>query len=410
MIKLNDSFLIRASQGLKVDMQKREILRTIVHRGELSITDISKEVNLSVLTVTKFLGELIEDGFVADCGYENQPSARRAVLYGLKSGAGYFIGVDITRIDLTLGLMDFNGTMISIEVEPFEIGSDMASIDDLAQRVKRFVAKNNLSMELISAVGISLTGRVDSVTGFSYSFYYFDEHPFAELLGERLDGVPVHLENDSRAMAYGEYMRGEGRTEAKGAETTMIFVNLSWGLGIGMVIDGKLFYGKSGFSGEYGHVPMTDNQILCQCGKRGCLETAVSGVAARRMIIERLEAGSASTLSEVYKKEGDISLHDVIAAVQAEDMLAIEVIEEIGEALGKAVSGIINIFNPDTVVLGGGLVPIKDYLMLPMRSGVNKYSLRLVSRNTTIRSSALGPHAAVVGVCLLVRSKMLGLI
>lgn len=407
MLQLNDSFLTRAANGQKVDIQKREILRTLVHQGALSITDISKQVNLSVPTVTKFLGELTEEGFVADCGFEHQPAARRAVLYGLKSGAGYFVGVDITRIDLTLALMDFNGTMVDIEVDLFEIGRDLASVDDLCERIKRFVVKNSLSMEAITGVGVSLTGRIDSAAGFSYSFYYFDELPFADLLSERL-GTAVYLENDSRAMAYGEFMRNEEHKEG-GASSTMIFVNLSWGLGIGMVIDGKLFYGKSGFSGEYGHIPMTDNQILCQCGKRGCLETAVSGMAARRMILERLEAGGASTLSQIHKKKGDISLHDLIAAVQSEDMLAIEVIEEIGEALGKAVSGLINIFNPDSVVLGGGLAPIKEYLMLPMRSGINKYSLRLVSRNTTIRSSALAPHAAVIGVSLLVRSKMLGL-
>lgn len=409
MTKFNDSFLARAAQGQKVDMQKREILRTLVHWGELSITDISKEVNLSVPTVTKFLGELAEDGFVTDCGYENHPSARRAVLYGLRSGAGYFVGVDITRIDVTLGLMDFNGTMVATQVEPFEVGNDLASIDDLCKRIQQFVTKHDLTMESIVAVGVSLTGRVDSVAGFSYSLFYFDEQPLAELLGDRL-GTKVYIENDSRAMAYGEYIHNEGRAENRGNQTTMIFVNLSWGMGIGMVIDGKLFYGKSGFSGEYGHIPTTDNQILCQCGKRGCLETTVSGSAARRLIIERLEAGSVSTLSNGYKKTGDITLHDIIEAVQAEDMLAIEVIEVIGEALGKAVSGIINIFNPDTVVLGGGLVPIKDYLMLPMRSGVNKYSLRLVSRNTTIRSSALGLRAGVVGVSLLARSKTLGLL
>ncbi|MEG0655866.1 MAG: ROK family transcriptional regulator [Mucinivorans sp.] len=404
MININSSFLVQAADGHKIDILKREILRTIVNRGELSITDISKEVNLSVPTVTKFLGELIEHGFLTDYGYENQPSSRRAMLYGLRSGAGYFVGVDITHQDLKLAIMDFNGTIITVEVEPFAIGNDEASIDNICARIKKFIAKNKLKNESIISVGVSLTGRIDSAAGYSYSFYYFDERPLADMMSEKL-GINVYIENDSRAMAYGEYLRGEGK-----GEDTMIFINLSWGFGVGMIIGGKLFYGKSGFSGEYGHIPMVDNEILCQCGKRGCLETAVSGLAARRMIIERLEQGSVSTLSPIYKENGDIGLQNIIEAVQSEDMLAIEVIEIIGQALGKAVSGLINIFNPETVVLGGNMSVIKDYLMLPMRSGVNKYSLRLVSRDTTIKASQLGPNAAFIGACMLVRSKILGLI
>lgn len=404
MLNINNAFLIKAAQGHKIDILKREVLRTIVNRGELSITDIAKEVNLSIPTVTKFLNELIDHGFVTDYGYENQPSARRAMLYGLRQGVGYFVGVDISRQDLKFSIMDFNGTMVALEVEPFEIGTSEESLDEICCRIKKFISNNKLSLEVILSVGVSITGRVDSSAGYSYSFYYFDERPLADMMGEKL-GLNVYIENDSRAMAYGEYLRGEGR-----GEDTMIFANLSWGFGIGMIIGGKIFYGKSGFSGEYGHIPMTDNEILCQCGKRGCLETAVSGLAARRMIIERLEQGSVSMLSETYKKNGDIEMSDIIDAVLAEDMLVIEVIENIGEMLGKAVSGIINIFNPETVILGGGLSPIKDYLMMPMSSGVNKYSLRLVSRDTTIKASSLGVNAAVIGACMLARSKILGLI
>lgn len=404
MLNINTAFLVKAAQGHKIDILKREVLRTIVNRGELSITDIAKEVNLSIPTVTKFLNELIEHGFVTDYGYENQPSARRAMLYGLRQGVGYFVGVDISRQDLKFSIMDFNGTMVALEVEPFEIGTSEESLDDICSRIKKFIKKNELQLDTILSVGVSITGRVDSTAGYSYSFYYFDERPLADIMSEKL-GLNVYIENDSRAMAYGEYLRGEGR-----GEDTMIFVNLSWGFGIGMIIGGELFYGKSGFSGEYGHIPMIDNEILCQCGKRGCLETAVSGLAARRLIIERLEQGSVSMLSDVYKKNGDIAINDIINAVLAEDMMVIEVIETVGEMLGKAVSGIINIFNPETVILGGGLSPIKDYLMMPCRSGVNKYSLRLVSRDTTIKTSSLGVNAAVIGACMLARSKILGLI
>jgi len=134
---------------------------------------------------------------------------------------------------------------------------------------------------------------------------------------------------------------------------TMLYVNASWGLGLGMVIDGKLFYGKSGFSGEYGHFPMFDNEVICRCGKRGCLETGASGSAVHRIFLERLGEGRISMLSDRFKNGEEITLEDILAAVLKEDVLAIEIMESVGHTLGKALAGLIRqerdqqIFAPD---------------------------------------------------------------
>ncbi|MEG0162554.1 MAG: ROK family transcriptional regulator [Mucinivorans sp.] len=402
MINIDNPFLAQAAGGHKINIVKREILRILIKRGKLSITDIAKYVNLSVPTVTKFLGELIKSNILIDYGYENQSTSRRAMLYGLSSGVGYFVGVDITQQNIKFALMDFHGSIIAMGNEPFAIENTEESLNEACDKIRKFIADNEKGA--IVSVGVSIMGRVNSVAGYNYTYYYFDERPLSDIMSEKL-GVSVYIENDSRAMTYGEYLCSESSSE-----DTMIFINLSWGLGVGMILGGKLYYGKSGFAGEYGHIPMIDNEILCHCGKRGCLETVVSGQAARRMIIERLEQGSASILSNAYRQNGDLTIKDIIQAVQNEDMLAIEVIEIVGEALGKAVSGLINIFNPETVILGGSMTDIKDYLMLPMRSGINKYSLRLVSRDTAIKFSSLGGDAAVIGACMLARSKILGLI
>lgn len=161
------------------------------------------------------------------------------------------------------------------------------------------------------------------------------------LLEERL-GYTVFIENDTRAAAYGEYMNNESY-----AQQTLLYVNASWGLGIGIIIDGKLFYGHSGFSGEYGHFPFNDEEIICRCGKRGCLETVASGSALYRMFLEKLEAGSVSVLSDKFKSTGKITMEDILSAIESEDVLAIEILETVGHNLGKAIAGLINIFNPD---------------------------------------------------------------
>ena len=224
------------------------------------------------------------------------------------------------------------------------------------------------------------------------------------LLEERL-GYTVYIENDTRAATYGEYMSGVGNSEK-----TMLYINASWGLGLGMVLVGKLFYGKSGFSGEYGHFPMFDNEVICRCGKRGCLETGASGSAVHRIFLERLGEGRISMLSDKFRGGEAISLDDILSAVLKEDVLAIEIMESVGHTLGKALAGLINMFNPELIVLGGTLAATRDYLMLPVKSAINKYSLRMVSKDTEIKFSKLGESAGVVGASLLARSKLLHLL
>ena len=216
--------------------------------------------------------------------------------------------------------------------------------------------------------------------------------------------MPVSIENDSRALTYGEYMY-----LGKQADKDMIAINLSWGLGMGMILNGQLYYGKSGFSGEIGHFPLLDNNVMCRCGKIGCLETGASGFALHRMIVEKLKSGRRSSLSRIYKEHGDIELSEILQAVRDGDVLAIECIGEIGDTLGRGISGIINVFNPGLVIIGGRLIVGKDHLVLPIRTAVNKLSMERVASDTKIRLSTLGRKAIVLGNCLLARKKLLGI-
>lgn len=206
-------------------------------------------------------------------------------------------------------------------------------------------------------------------------------------------------------MTYGEYICGVANNEED-----MLFINVAWGLGMGMITDGKLSYGKSGFSGEIGHFPLLDNDQMCHCGKIGCLETGASGSAIYRIFTEKLNEGRASTLAERYNKGEEITLDDILNAANEEDVLAIEVVEEIGTVLGRAIAGLINIFNPELVVIGGTVSKVKEYLLLPIRSAIQKHSLNMVNKDTTIKLSKLGEKAGPVGACMLSRSKLLGLI
>ena len=215
----------------------------------------------------------------------------------------------------------------------------------------------------------------------------------------------MFIENDSRAMAYGEYIAGV----VKG-EKNILFLNVAWGLGMGIIVDGKLSYGKSGFSGEIGHFPLLENNQVCHCGKIGCLETGASGSAVYRIFMEKLKEGRASVLSEMHARGERIHIEDIIDAMQEEDVLAIEVIEEIGTVLGRAIAGLINIFNPELIIIGGNVASAKEYLLLPAKSAIQKHSLNIINSDTSIKLSKLGKKAGSIGSCMLSRSKFLGLL
>ena len=225
--------------------------------------------------------------------------------------------------------------------------------------------------------------------------------PLSEIIESQI-GIKTFLENDSRAMTYGEYSCGVVEKEKN-----VIFVNLTWGLGIGIINDGQLYYGKSGYSGEFGHSPVFENEIICQCGKKGCLETEISALALERRFKEKLESGSVSVL-KIKKGASFVSMEEIIAAiVEKEDSLAIEIIEEIGVKLGRYLSMLINIFNPELVVLGGPLAAAGSYLFLPTQSTINKYSLNIVIQDMELKLSKLGSKAGVIGACYILRNKFL---
>ncbi len=180
---------------------------------------------------------------------------------------------------------------------------------------------------------------------------------------------------------------------------------MSWGIGLGIILDGKVYMGKSGFSGELGHITAYDNQILCHCGKKGCLETEVSGLALQRVLIERVKAGEISVLSDQIHRGEHVSQNDIIKAAINEDILCLEILSDIGAKLGKQIAGLINVFNPELVIIGGALSLTGDYLTQAIQTVVRTYSLNLVNKDTQIVTAKLGERAGVIGACMLARSR-----
>ena len=389
----------------KNSLLKKTILRLCIQNGEYSIAALSEQINSSVPTVTKLIGELMDEGFMVELGKSGTSGGRRPSIYGLNPEAGMFIGVDIRHTHASIAVTDFKGGLIHFQDNiPFVLEINEDSVHKIAHSVRDFFEEKQLDWNKVLGMGISVAGRVNPRTGYSNLYSFDPDRPINKILSEDLD-IPVVIENDSRAMTYGEYLSGVVKKEKN-----VLFVNVSWGLGMGMILDGRLYYGTSGYSGEFGHFPLLDNDQICRCGKIGCLETGASGSALVRMITEQLQAGRASSLSSIFKQEGKVNLNDIIKAIREEDILTIETIEKIGSNLGRGLAGLINVFNPQLVVIGGKMALAGDYLLLPIRSAVKRHAQTIANQDTAIRFTKLRSEAAPIGDCMLSRSHLLGIL
>ena len=388
--------------------KNKALKRTIINHfdaiGNTTITELAQALNISVPKITSIINELITDGLVKDYGKVESKGGRRASMYGLQAESGFFIGVDVKHYYVNLGLLDFKKNLVTSEMQvPFELANTRESFDQLIKIIQQFISNGPVQTGNMLAMCVNLSGRINSESGYSYSFFHFQEEPLSATI-EKAIGIRTFLENDSRAMAYGEFHNGMVRKEKN-----VLFVNLDYGIGLGIMIDGKIYRGKSGFGGEFGHIPLFSNEIICHCGKKGCLETEASGQALIRMFKEKIERGSTSSLLQFNKLPGDLRLLDIIQAAKNEDVLSIELIAGIGEKIGRGISVIINIFNPELVILGGALAETGDYIHLPIRSALNKYSLSMLNNDTQLHMSNLQEQAGIIGGCLIARDRLLSM-
>ncbi len=388
----------------KILQYKQRILEYFMLSGPDTFTTVAKKLDLSVPTATKFINELCAENVLSCYGKLETAGGRHPHIYGLNPACYYFIGVDLGLDRLHIALIDFTGNKITEYTNTsFCFTNEEGCLDTICEHINTFIGSLSIPRADIGCIGVNIFGRLNPETGYSYTYFNFDEQPLSEKLSSKL-GIVTFIDNDTRACAYGEYM-----LHLKDMGENILFVNLAWGLGLGIIINGEPYMGHSGFAGEFGHIHAYNNEILCHCGKKGCLETEASGSAMYRKFIKRIQGGGTSILVQgAYAKPlTEIKLDDIIWAVRNEDILCIDLLEEIGGQLGMHIAGLINLFNPDIVVIGGTLSSTGDYLMHSIRSAIRKYSLNVVNQDTLIRLSLLQEHAGSIGACMLARKKLI---
>ena len=379
------------------------ILEQFVSQGTFTIPEMSKAVGVSLPTATSAINELIKAGLVREVGKKDISSGRIPMAYDLVPNAGYFVGVNPEMDCLALAASDFCGNLITEKIRvPYTYENTPENLEQMAKIINNFITTLPYAKEEILQVCVNIAERVNPFEGNAYNMFTFLEESLTSKL-TKLIQIPVCIENDTRSMTFAEFIKGR----SKGLKN-VIFANVCWGLAIGIIIDGKLYYGKSGYSGEFGHMTAYNNNIICHCGKIGCIETEVSGRALKRKLTEKILNGKTSILSDkVLNKKEELTLQDLLDAIAKEDVLSLATLQTIADELGKQLAGVINIFNPEMLVIGGEMSVTGDYLTLPVRMGIKKFSLNIMNEDSQIVTSSLKGLAGITGACLMARYRLL---
>jgi len=394
----------RSGVSFKQYLRKLHILENLYRSGSMTVPDISRRTHISAPTTSKLLDDLIADQFVQDQGPGPASSGGgpRPRLYGLRPESRFILGIDIGRKTAKMAIINICNEMVTaIETYPVIEGDELATVKSVHQQAEILIQQSGIDRDSLIGVGIGLPGLVDAETGRSFTYYDFPDTTVQETFVQ-LFAKPVVVENDARVMTLGEHRFGL----AQGRDNVLC-LNVGWGVGMGMILNGKLYRGHEGFAGEFGHIRILPDGLLCHCGKQGCLETMASGTALTRLAREGLAAGKLTRLQEMVSDNLDLlEASQVVDAARAGDQYAISILAEIGKYLGQGLAVIIHLLNPDLIILGGRVSKAEQYILDPIKQALNQHSIARILNHTEICISTLQDRSGVMGAAALILEKV----
>ncbi len=312
----------------------------------------------------------------------------------------YRIGIDLGGTNIATGVVDEQGKITAKMSVPTKAKRPAAEIlEDCARTVETLICQQAIEKESILSVGMGVPGTANQETGCMEDANNFQDTtmPVIPWLKERLD-MPVYFDNDANAAALGEYEAGAG----KGA-SSMLMMTLGTGIGGAIIIDGKVYQGCNGASGEWGHMVIDRNGPLCSCGRKGCFESMASASALVRQVKEAMDRDKQSLLWKLCQSEKErVNGKLFFDAVRQKDPLANEVFQTYIRTLGEGTVNLINIFQPEILCIGGGISQVGDLLLKPLEDMVKaeRYT-QSASKQTEIRQACLGNDAGIIGAAFL---------
>jgi predicted NBD/HSP70 family sugar kinase len=371
------------------DLNRSTVLNTILSRGPISRAALAQFIGLSPASITNLTAELLEQGLILETKHGESSGGRRPILLEINPNGGFVIGLKLTEEQIIGALTDLSAEVLSNQTTPLAGTEPGQIVEKVGVSVTDLLRKAKVSRKKLRGVGVGMAGVVDAERGISrqHPFFGWRDVPLGGMLRDRL-GTLVHIDNDVNALTLAELLYGAGQ-----GANDFLTVTIGRGVGLGIVVGGKLYRGARGGGGEFGHIVVEPNGPLCNCGKRGCLEAFVGERALLR------EAQEAADRGEIPPIE---TIEDLISAGTSGDVTVKQIFSNAGRILGREVANLVNVFNPELILISGEGTRIGDLIFQAMYSSIDEYAMPTLKNDTEVRIDPWGDDAWAVGAASLV--------
>ncbi|EAR55785.1 putative transcriptional regulator, ROK family protein [Photobacterium sp. SKA34] len=360
--------------------------------GPISRIELSKRSQLAPASITKITRELIDAHLIKETQFQEPSSRGRPAIGLVPANEGWqFLSIRLGRGYLTIALHELGGEILVEERQDIEQLHQEDVVKKLLAEINIFFANHVSELDRMTAIAVSLPGLVNSSEGTVLQMPHYDVSnlPLGEIIHKET-GLPVFIGNDTRSWALAEKLFGNSRGIANS-----ILISIHHGVGAGIVLDDKVLQGKTGNVGELGHIQIKPYGKRCFCGNHGCLETVASLQAILEQVKTQLEAGHESMLSHM-----PLTIESVCDAAVEGDSLARQIIVELGHNLGQAIAIMVNLFNPQRILIGGEFNRAKSVLYPAIMDRISSQTLPVYFDGLEIEESCFYTQATMPGAAL----------
>ncbi len=379
------------------------VYKLIDLKGPISRIDLSKQSELAPASITKITRELIEAHLIHETTVQEATTrGRPAVGLQVNNEGWQFLSMRLGRGYLTIALHELGGdVLIDTKIDIHEIDQEDV-LARLLHEIEEFFQTYSEQLDRVTSIAITLPGLVNSEQGVVLQMPHYNVENLA--LGPEIykaTGLPVFVANDTRAWALAEKLFGHSQDN-----DNSVLISIHHGVGAGIILDGRVLQGRHGNIGELGHIQIDRSGNPCDCGNSGCLETVASSKAIREQVANRIAAGEETSLAEIE----NVSIEDICNAATQGDALAIDVIETLGYHLGSAIAIVINLFNPEKILIGGAINQAKEILYPAIYKCIQQQSLPVYHEDLELMESRFYKQATMPGAALIKQALYDGLL
>ncbi|TWR27852.1 ROK family transcriptional regulator [Mucilaginibacter achroorhodeus] len=384
----------------KHDLLRKELIKQFYYNKRLTLTQLSKLTHKSLPLVTTTVNNLVEEGYILEHGLAPSTGGRRALSFLLNRHLKrYIVAVAIDQFVTQIVMYDMhNNAKIAPEIiEILITKDDPSTLGKLTGFIRSYIRRSGIPAEQILGVGIGMPGFVNADEGVNHSYFKpVGGTSLKEYLANEIE-LSVYIDNDSSLIALAELKFGAGKKHKD-----VLVVNVGWGIGLGMIVNGQLFRGHTGYAGEFSHIPLSQTNKMCSCGKRGCLEVDASLLVMIERAKHEIDSGASSSMEKIYKSSKELPVEDFLKAARAGDPLAVSILSDAAFLIGKGISTLIHIMNPGLIVLSGKGATAGKILMAPIQQAINEFCIPWLAEQTEIDVSQLAANAKLLGAATLV--------